>query len=82
VGTKIPILEVLLKTQDLSSIRLYAEGVTLPQRYGHAIAQAVSCWLSTAAAWVQVYVGFVVDKVALGQVFSKYFNFFCQFSFH
>jgi hypothetical protein len=28
------------------------------------------------------HVGFVVDKVALGQVFSKYFSFPCQFSFH
>jgi hypothetical protein len=28
------------------------------------------------------HVGFVVDKVALGQVFSKYFGFPCQFSFH
>jgi hypothetical protein len=27
-------------------------------------------------------VGFVVEKVALGQVFSKYFCFPCQFSFH
>jgi hypothetical protein len=27
-------------------------------------------------------VGFVVDKVALGQVFSEYFDFSCQFSFH
>jgi hypothetical protein len=27
-------------------------------------------------------VGFVVDKVALGQVFSEYFGFHCQFSFH
>jgi hypothetical protein len=26
--------------------------------------------------------GFVVDKVALGQVFSKYFGFSCQSSFH
>jgi hypothetical protein len=26
-------------------------------------------------------VAFVVDKVALGQVFSKYFGFPCQFSF-
>jgi hypothetical protein len=25
---------------------------------------------------------FVVDKVALGQVFSKYFDLPCQFSFH
>jgi hypothetical protein len=27
-------------------------------------------------------VGFVVDKVALGQVFSEYFGFPCQTSFH
>jgi hypothetical protein len=27
-------------------------------------------------------VGFVVDKVTLGQVFSEYFGFPCQFSFH
>jgi hypothetical protein len=26
--------------------------------------------------------GFVVDKVTLGQVFSEYFGFPCQFSFH
>jgi hypothetical protein len=28
------------------------------------------------------HVGFVVDKVALGQVFSEYFCFPCQMSFH
>jgi hypothetical protein len=28
------------------------------------------------------YVGFVVDKVALGQVFSEYIGFPCQSSFH
>jgi hypothetical protein len=27
-------------------------------------------------------VGFVVGKVALGQAFSEYFGFLCQFSFH
>jgi hypothetical protein len=27
-------------------------------------------------------VGFVVEKVALEQVFSEYFGFSCQFSFH
>jgi hypothetical protein len=27
-------------------------------------------------------VGFVVGKVALGQVFSEYFGFCCQSSFH
>jgi hypothetical protein len=28
------------------------------------------------------HVGFVVNKVALGHVFSEYFVFPCQFSFH
>jgi hypothetical protein len=28
------------------------------------------------------HVGFVVDKVGLGQVFSEYFGFPCQSSFH
>jgi hypothetical protein len=28
------------------------------------------------------HVGFVVEKVALGQVFSEYFGFPCQSSFH
>jgi hypothetical protein len=28
------------------------------------------------------HVGFVVDKVALGQVFSEYFSFLCQLAFH
>jgi hypothetical protein len=52
---------------------------------GRAVAQAVSRRLPTAAAWVQSKVGHVrsvVDKVALGQVFSEYFGFPCQFSFH
>jgi hypothetical protein len=51
---------------------------------GRAIAQAVSRWLPTAAARVRSraeYVEFVVEKVALGQVFSEYFGFPCQ-SFH
>jgi hypothetical protein len=52
---------------------------------GRAIAQAVSRWLPTAAAVFahgSGQVGFVVDKVALGQVFSEYFGFPCQSSFH
>jgi hypothetical protein len=48
---------------------------------GRATAPAVSSWLPTAAARVR-FLGFVVDKVALGQVFSKYFGFPCQSSFH
>jgi hypothetical protein len=53
--------------------------------FGRAIAQTVSRWLPTVAARVRVrteHVGFVVDKVALGQVFSEYFSFPCQSSFH
>jgi hypothetical protein len=45
---------------------------------GRAIAQAVSRWLPTAAARVRArvwQVGFVVDKMALGQIFSEYFGF-------
>jgi hypothetical protein len=52
---------------------------------GRAVAQAVSRWLPTAAVRVRVqaeHVGFVVDKAAVGQVFSDYFDFPCQSSFH
>jgi hypothetical protein len=49
-------------------------------------AQAVSRWIPTAAARGSsrglVMWDFVVDKVALGQVFSEYFGFPCQISFH
>jgi hypothetical protein len=41
--------------------------------------------LPNAAARVRArsgHVGFVVDKVAVGQVVSEYFVFPCQFSFH
>jgi hypothetical protein len=51
---------------------------------GRAVAQAVSRWLLTAAVQVRIlaeHVGFVVDKVVLGQVFSEYFGFPCQSSF-
>jgi hypothetical protein len=55
-------------------------------KLGRAIAVAVSRWLPTAAALVRAQVwqmGFVVDKVASGQVFSEYFGLPCQnHSFH
>jgi hypothetical protein len=50
-----------------------------------AIAEAVSRWLPTAAARVCArvgQVGFVVNKVASGQVFSEHFGFPCQIPFH
>jgi hypothetical protein len=55
------------------------------QEEGHAIAQVVSHWLPTTVAQVRIraeHVGFVVDKAALEQVFSEYFSFPCQSSFH
>jgi hypothetical protein len=52
---------------------------------GRAIAQAASRWLPTATTRALVrsgHVGFVADKVALGQVFSEYFGFPCKSSFY
>jgi hypothetical protein len=49
------------------------------------MAQAVSRWLPIAAAGFvpgSGNVGFVVDKVALGQVFSQYLCFPCHSLFH
>jgi hypothetical protein len=58
-----------------------SDGITV----GRVRAQAVSRWLPTAATRVRVrvwQVGFVVNKVALGQVSSEYFGFSCQYLFH
>jgi hypothetical protein len=54
---------------------------------GSAIAQAVGRQLPKAAGRVRAqarscHVRSVVDKVALGQVFSEFFGFPCQLSFH
>jgi hypothetical protein len=52
---------------------------------GRTIAQAVSRWLPGAAARVRAlldHVGFVVEKMAMRQVFSEYFGLNCQSSFH
>jgi hypothetical protein len=70
--TRIYIYITFIRVYDLTTAR--------------AIAKAVSRWLPTAAARVRAQVwqvGFVVDKVASGQVFSEYFGFPCQNrSFH
>jgi hypothetical protein len=53
----------------------------LKKLLGRTTAEAVSCWLPPTAARVCARgwkVGFVVNKLALGQVFSKYFGFPCQ----
>jgi hypothetical protein len=52
---------------------------------GRAIAQVVSRWLPPQRPGFEPgsgHVGFGVDKVALGQVFSEYFGFPCQSLFH
>jgi hypothetical protein len=54
-------------------------------KMGRSIAQAVGLRFPNAAARVKPrsgHMGFVVDKVALGQVFSEYCGFPCQFEFH
>jgi hypothetical protein len=57
-----------------SYLVLNASISTMNYTPGRTIAEAVSCWLLTSAARVR-QVRFVVDKVASGQVFSKYFSF-------
>jgi hypothetical protein len=52
---------------------------------GRAIAKAVSRWLPPRRPGFDPrsdHVGFVVDKVTLGQVFSEYFGFPCQSSIY
>jgi hypothetical protein len=72
----------------MSLSNAYSSQLHSPARISraNAIAEAVSRWLATAAARVRTgvwQVGFVVDKVASGQVFSEYFGFPCQNrSFH
>jgi hypothetical protein len=51
----------------------------------HAIAQAITRWLPTAAAQDRVRAErmvFVMAKMALEQVFSEYLGFPCQSLFH
>jgi F420-0:gamma-glutamyl ligase-like protein len=70
------------KCDDINVSLLYKMLITIT---GCAIAQAISRRLPTAAARFEPrsgHVGFMLDKVALVQVFSEYFSFHCQFSFH
>jgi hypothetical protein len=85
ISTKIQdrlICEMLTTIMSLWSVLLAVYIIYL----GHAIAEVVSRCLPTTVARVRAevwQVGFVVDKVASGQVFSKYFGFPCQnHSFH
>jgi hypothetical protein len=62
---------------------VYVINGCLSEQEGCAVTQAVSRWLPTAAGgFAPGHVEFLVDKVALGQVFSDYFDFLCQLSFH
>jgi hypothetical protein len=70
-----PVQEVLPTVQKIKKLK----------KRCRAIAQAVSRWLPTAEARVRTRVwscGIWVDKMGLGQVFSQYFGFPCQFSSH
>jgi hypothetical protein len=54
-------------------------GYRLSYQISRAIAQAVAGFPPRRPKSGH---GFVVEKVALGQVFSEYFGFSCQSSFH
>jgi hypothetical protein len=78
-------LETVPKVNFLFTSSSYTTKAQKTKKLGRAIALAVSRWLSTAAARVRArsgHVGFVVDKMALGQVPSAYFGFPCQSSFY
>jgi hypothetical protein len=69
-----------LRIQHFSDLKSYS-GVLAK----FLIILTVSRRLPTSASLFRArsgHVGFVVDKVALGQVFSEYFSFPCHISFH
>jgi hypothetical protein len=73
------------RKQELYGFQAPTIHTVMPPCNVRGVAQAVTRRLLTAAAWVRAEVrssGVVVDKVALGQVFSEYFRFPCQFSIH
>jgi hypothetical protein len=65
----------------LSSSFFWRLKTLLTEAIGRAIAQAARRRLP-GFELESVQVGFVVDKVALGQVFSEYFGFPCPSSLH
>jgi hypothetical protein len=59
--------------------------VMLFMHVGRAVVQGVRRWLPTEAVLVRSRIwssGICVDKLELGSVFSEYFGFLCQSSFH
>jgi hypothetical protein len=80
---------VVLGDLDLGEMKILSQGLRIPslkvlvsEASGRAIAQAVSCWLPTAAVRGSkpdlVMWNLWWDKVTLGQVFSEYFSFPCN----
>jgi hypothetical protein len=68
-----------------SSCHAFFSGVALSENMGRDIAQAVSRWVPTAAARVRARVtsyGICGGQSGTGVVFSEYFGFPCQSSFH
>jgi hypothetical protein len=77
----------IFSLSEISSDKNSKQKFELFKNIGRAITQAIRRRLPTAATWIRAqvrsgHVGFMMDKVALGHVFSKYLDFPCQFSFH
>jgi hypothetical protein len=71
----------ILRLAKSKTTEFVLEPVLMP---GRVIGQAVSRWFNTARSRFEPgsgHVGFLMDKVELGQVFSEYFGFHCQSSF-
>jgi hypothetical protein len=76
---------LFIKTRPKISLKIWLQKQTHKLLIGRTIAQAVSrCFTLRGRGFDprSGYVGFVVDKVALGQIFSYYFGFPCQSSFN
>jgi hypothetical protein len=68
----------------ISIVKLFIQEYRVNIPIGRAIAEAVSRWLPTAAAWVHSRVwssGICGGQSGGGQIFSEYFGFPCH-SFH
>jgi hypothetical protein len=75
--------DVPFKTQPTLTKTEYADlQVTSPCHSSGAYSPASHRGGGRGSIQSKGHVGFVVDKVALKQVFSEYFGFPCQFSFH
>jgi hypothetical protein len=76
---------VLAKIRIASVTNLAMNVPRLKPDIGRTIAQAVSGWLTTAAARVRTRIWssrICGGEMALGQIFSEFFGFPCQALFH